>query len=193
ADAGELAAEAVEPVPPPTEDVAPPEEVAAVVEPVRQEPAVRPQASPERQKQTPRKKKAPASPQPRAAAPAKPSPVVPATPAGGGGSAAGKSQRPAAISGAALGNYKGRVLAHLARHKRYPAEARRARLRGSVLVAFSIDNAGRVLSVRLAKASGHPPLDAEATAMVRRASPFPAIPAGASKKSMSFTTRVEFK
>lgn len=79
---------------------------------------------------------------------------------------------------AADANYHGRVAAHLARHKRFPSDARRRGTHGSVGIDFSIDGRGRVTAVRIARGSGHVSLDRAAEAMVWRASPFPAPPDG---------------
>ncbi|NVO15374.1 MAG: energy transducer TonB [Rhodoplanes sp.] len=86
-------------------------------------------------------------------------------------------------------NYRGIVAAHLARHKQFPAEARAGGHQGSTSVSFTIDGSGRVTSVRLGRGSGIASLDQETTAMVRRASPFPAPPTG---QSMSFSVPVSF-
>jgi len=79
---------------------------------------------------------------------------------------------------AADANYHGRVAAHLARHKRFPPDARRRGAHGSAGIDFSIDGRGRVTAVRIARSSGHVSLDRAAEAMVWRASPFPAPPQG---------------
>jgi protein TonB len=89
----------------------------------------------------------------------------------------------------ASSNYPGRVSAHLARHKRYPAAARAAGSQGVATVSFSLDGSGRVTSVRLARGSGIAGIDQEVVAMVRRASPFPAPPDG---RGRSFTVPVRF-
>jgi protein TonB len=86
-------------------------------------------------------------------------------------------------------NYNGRVAAHLARHKQYPADARNSGSQGVASVSFSIDAGGRVTSVRLARGSGIASIDREVQAMVRRASPFPAPPDG---RGRSFTVPVRF-
>lgn len=88
-----------------------------------------------------------------------------------------------------MANYNGRVSAHLARHKRYPADAQRSGTTGVASVSFSLDGGGRVTSVRLASGSGTASIDQEVVAMVRRASPFPAPPDGRGK---SFTVPVRF-
>jgi periplasmic protein TonB len=87
-------------------------------------------------------------------------------------------------------NYRGLVAAHLARHKQFPAAARSRGEQGSVTVSFVLDGGGRVTRVTLARGSGVASIDQEATAMVRRASPFPAPPNG---RGMSFTVPVSFR
>jgi protein TonB len=86
-------------------------------------------------------------------------------------------------------NYRGVVIAHLSRHKQFPAEARNRGETGVASVTFSINGSGVVTSVRLARSSGSAILDREVQAMVRRASPFPPPP---SRQAMSFTAPVNF-
>lgn len=86
--------------------------------------------------------------------------------------------------------YNARVVAHLARFKRFPPEARNRRSQGNAVVAFAIDAEGRVTSVRLVTGAGIPALDREAVAMVERASPFPQPPGGQGK---TFTAPVAFQ
>jgi periplasmic protein TonB len=86
------------------------------------------------------------------------------------------------ISVSAMASYNGRVLAHFKRHQQYPAAARNKSITGKGKVSFAIDGGGRVTSASVLIASGSPVLDEEMTAMVLRASPFPAPPDGAPKK-----------
>jgi protein TonB len=99
-----------------------------------------------------------------------------------GGVGLGRSQNDA--------NYPGLVFAHLARHKRFPPEAHSRGERGSATVGFALDGGGRVTRVSLVRSSGFSSLDQEATAMVRRASPFPAPPGG---RPTAFTAPVSFR
>jgi len=87
-------------------------------------------------------------------------------------------------------NYRGLVAAHLARYKRFPADARSRGDQGVASVSFSLDGGGRVTSVALMRGSGVASLDQEVQAMVHRASPFPAPPSG---RAMSFTVPVSFR
>jgi protein TonB len=80
----------------------------------------------------------------------------------------------AASPSASTASWRGMLIAHLNRYKRFPGGARP----GTVQIAFSIDRGGRVLSARLAGSSGDATLDEEAVSMIRRASPVPAPPAG---------------
>jgi protein TonB len=86
-------------------------------------------------------------------------------------------------------NYYGLIAAHLARYKQFPADARNNHSQGVATVSFSIDGAGHVTPIRLARATGVASLDHEAQAMPRRASPFPTPPGG---QAMSFTVPVSF-
>jgi protein TonB len=108
---------------------------------------------------------------------------------------AAPSQHSVAASGVGRGssqadaNYRGMVIAHLSRHKQFPADARARGDTGIASVTFSISGSGAVTSVRLARSSGSSSLDREVQAMVRRASPFPPPPSG---QPMSFTAPVNF-
>ena len=82
---------------------------------------------------------------------------------------------------APLMSWQTRVSAHLERRKRYPSAARSRRDEGVAQVRFTIDDSGRVLTSRLVRSSGHAALDAEALALMERASPLPAPPAGISR------------
>lgn len=75
-------------------------------------------------------------------------------------------------SQAAIATWRGAVVAHLNRFKRFPSGA----VPGTAVVAFSIDVAGRVTGARLVSSSGNSTADADAVAMVWRANPVPAPP-----------------
>jgi periplasmic protein TonB len=77
---------------------------------------------------------------------------------------------------AAVSSYFARIQAHLLRHRVYPPEARARGITGVAQVVFSLGRDGRVLSVSLARGSGHRVLDEAALDMVRRAAPYPPIP-----------------
>lgn len=88
--------------------------------------------------------------------------------------------------------WQSRLMAHLERRKRYPASAKSKGQQGTAYVRFQIDNGGNVTSISLSRSSGHAALDQEVVSMVKRASPVPAPPPGASKTivaPVSFTLR----
>ncbi len=101
--------------------------------------------------------------------------------------------RPAAAAGnsAAIDKYPGQILAQLRRALRYPAAA--GRVTGEVLVDFTVSANGTASAIRISRSSGHAALDQAALDTVRRAAPFPAIPAGANRASWPFTVPLAFK
>jgi len=94
----------------------------------------------------------------------------------------------ASASAASSASWRASLMAHLNRFKRFPAGASP----GSVSVAFTIDRSGGVRSASLARSSGNSILDAEAVAMVRRASPVPAPPAGVGGGSMAISVPIRY-
>lgn len=103
-----------------------------------------------------------------------------------------KAARASQAGNAAVSNYPGKIVARLRRALRYPREAERERLRGEVRVGFTIISNGAVGNVRVVRSSGSPVLDRAAVETVRRAAPFPAIPAGAGRSSWPFTVPLAF-
>lgn len=91
-------------------------------------------------------------------------------------------------SSQSIATWRGSVMAHLNRHKRYPGGGGR----GTSSVAFTIDRRGRVLSARLIRSSGSAVLDREAVALTRRASPVPAPPPNVGGRSIVLTVPVRF-
>jgi protein TonB len=84
------------------------------------------------------------------------------------------------------------LLKHLQQFKSYPAGAREHGEEGVVLLAFTMDRDGKVLSRRIVSSSGHPDLDAEVMALVERAQPLPAFPASMSGDQLSLTVPIRF-
>lgn len=90
----------------------------------------------------------------------------------------------AALSGgrrptaAAEATWRGAIGLHLAKNRRYPAEARARAQQGTATVRVTIDGDGRVLGRELTRSSGQSLLDQEALAMMLRAQPLPRPPAG---------------
>jgi len=133
-----------------------------------------PRPAPARARQVARREANPA-PSPRARFSQRPSPPARASVAARASNGAGIGRS------MSMANYRGRVAAHLARYKNFPAAAR-ASGGGAAVVTFTVSGAGAVTSVRLARGSGQSVLDRESLAMVRRASPFPAPPDGRPKQ-----------
>ena len=127
---------------------------------------------------------APTPPRPEAAAETPPAPETTAPP--------NRPAPPAASAAAAAQTWQGRLLAHLERRKRYPAEARARRLEGVAHVRFTMDRQGRVLSVVLERSAGHAALDREALALLQRAQPLPAPPPETPGERITLTVPVEF-
>lgn len=83
------------------------------------------------------------------------------------------------------------LVAHLDRNKRYPPGA--ARRGAEILVSFTLDRMGRVVSASLLKSSGDSAFDDAALGMVRRADPVPAPPPLVADEGLTFTVPVVFR
>jgi protein TonB len=75
-----------------------------------------------------------------------------------------------------VANWRAEVFAKLQRAKRYPGGPDARREQGTVLITFTVDRHGQVLSRGIVRSSGNSELDQEALAMVIRAGPFPPVP-----------------
>jgi TonB family protein len=83
------------------------------------------------------------------------------------------------------------LIAHLDKHKRYPAE--RSQKSAEILVSFALDRMGHVLSASIVKGSGDAAFDEAALAMVRRSDPVPQPPPLIADEGLSFTLPVIFR
>ena len=169
---------------PPPPQVTPP--------PVRRErPVVRREQRPVRAAVTPPPRETRAAPRAEAAsrraAPAGEGAGQRNSQAAAGTASAGGAQ----ASAAAVASYRQRVLAHLARFKVYPDQARERGIVGRAVVAFTLSRAGQVMASSLAGSSGAAILDQATMAMLRRAQPFPAMPDGG-PTTMSFTAGIRY-
>lgn len=91
-------------------------------------------------------------------------------------------------------SYHQQLLAHIERHKYYPAQARRKQIEGTVVVAFDMDVNGALRSYSLVRSAGHKILDEAALATIRNASPFPLPPAASmSRATLAFQVPVQFR
>ena len=95
--------------------------------------------------------------------------------------------------GAALAQWSSEVLQRLKSVKRYPSGAESRREYGVVMLRFTLNRNGGVLSRSIARGSGYPELDQEALAMAQRGAPFPPMPASMSVASQMFTVPVRFE
>jgi periplasmic protein TonB len=83
------------------------------------------------------------------------------------------------------------LVAHLDRHKRYPAD--RSQRAAEIQVAFTIDRTGHLLSSSIVKSSGDPSFDAAALSMLARSDPLPPPPPLIADDGLSFTVPVIFR
>jgi len=84
------------------------------------------------------------------------------------------------------------LLRRLQEFKSYPAQARSKNEQGVVLLAFSIDRNGHVVSRRIVRGSGYADLDAEVLALVERAQPMPAFPPSMTEAQLDLTVPIRF-
>ncbi|GGK35175.1 hypothetical protein GCM10011322_22480 [Salinarimonas ramus] len=173
-----------EPIPEPDPEPEPEPELAAEPAPEAPSPLVSlPPARPRDLPPPPAPRERVARSAPQAASPGRDAfdsaPARQRAPARAERTAAPEPSRAAAASPAETARWQARLLAHLERHKRYPSAARSRREEGVAQVTFGLDASGRVTSARISRSSGSAALDEAALAMVRRASPTPAPPAGA--------------
>ena len=132
--------------------------------------------------------------QPAAASPARAA-AAPATPSSSSAPAVRKGARNGLDANAAAGtsrSYAARVRSWLLAHKTYPKRAKMRREEGVVRVFFVIDRSGRLMEGRVTAGSGYASLDEEASAMLRRASPYPSAPQDVRGDRIEITAPVEF-
>jgi protein TonB len=80
----------------------------------------------------------------------------------------------------------------LQRYKSYPSGARARNEQGVVILAFTVDRDGHVLSRQIVTGSGYPDLDAEVLTMLERAQPLPAFPASMTQAQQDFSVPIRF-
>ena len=83
------------------------------------------------------------------------------------------------------------LVAHLDKHKRYPAE--RSEKSAEIVVSFALDRLGHVLSTNIVKGSGDAAFDEAALAMVRKSDPVPMPPPLVADEGLNFTLPVIFR
>src|SRR5438270_98134 len=83
------------------------------------------------------------------------------------------------------------LVAHLDKHKRYPAG--RTLKSAEIVVGFALDRKGHVLSASIVKGSGDTAFDEAALAMIRRSDPVPQPPPVIADEGLNFTLPVIFR
>ncbi len=78
----------------------------------------------------------------------------------------------------AIANFQQALLRQIRRYQRYPEAARHGGLKGTVETYFVVRRDGTLLDARVQSSSGQLLLDDAAIQAIRRAQPFPSIPAG---------------
>ncbi|MBL8579585.1 MAG: TonB family protein [Mesorhizobium sp.] len=90
------------------------------------------------------------------------------------------------VGNAAVSNYPGKVVAKLRRAMRKIPKRTLSKAQNDLQVAFTVNAAGGVSGVRIARSSGSAEVDQAALALVKRAAPFPPIPPEAQRSSWPF-------
>jgi len=88
--------------------------------------------------------------------------------------------------------YFASLLQRLNRFKVYPAALRKEKIEGRVVLKFTIDVRGTIVTAAIQDSSGHTALDRAAEEMLARAAPLPAIPASMGKTSLTLSVPVEY-
>lgn len=101
------------------------------------------------------------------------------------------SRRSGGIKGNAK-NYFSTLMAWLNQHKEYPAELKKDKKQGIVVLQFSINQQGDVLQPKVKKSSGHPQLDQAALDMLAKANPLPPIPDSMQRESLTLAIPIEY-
>lgn len=121
-----------------------------------------------------------------------PEPKPPATHASAASAAVAASEGSAPVvqklSAGRDAAWRGLLVAHLNRFRRFPRGLRS----GTARIGFTIDATGRVTATDVVAGSGDAALDAAARALVEQASPFPPPPAGVPGQGLSFVVPIHF-
>jgi protein TonB len=109
--------------------------------------------------------------------------------------ASDQNSRSAGSSGgagsAAVANYPGKVQSRIRRSVKVPSEYKRMSASMNVRIRLSIGSTGGISGLSIARSSGIPELDQAVVDGVRRAAPFPPLPAEWGKPVWTFTQEVQ--
>ena len=180
-----------------------PEPEPAPVEPVPPKPEVKPLTpKPKAQTDKPRVKPAPSTPQPVTPPLAVSNETVNLPAPAPVASSETQSQTvlepvlPAPLAPAAMDDaeaaYKAQVRQAVAERKHYPRLARRMGEEGRVVVEFTLEHSGALVTVRIKQSSGSERLDEAALQAVRDAAPFPPFPEGRARQHWEFSLPLSF-
>lgn len=91
-----------------------------------------------------------------------------------------------------LRGYFSDVAALIDAQKDYPGEVKKEKQEGTVIVAFSINRKGELLSSAIQKSSGYALLDKAALATLERSTPFPPIPKSISRDILKIAVPIDY-
>ncbi len=94
--------------------------------------------------------------------------------------------------GRAKADYGAQIVAHLNRSKNYPSGPRSRHEEGTVMLSFTLDRNGRLLSGHISRGSGYSELDQEALDMLRRAQPYPSAPSEMTGSQFPFSAPMRY-
>jgi protein TonB len=89
-------------------------------------------------------------------------------------------------------SYFANLMAWLHQHKDYPPELKKEKLQGVVVIKFSINQSGEVISSGIKTGSGHASLDRAALDMLARANPVPPIPESMGRERLTLAIPIEY-
>lgn len=89
-------------------------------------------------------------------------------------------------------SYFAKLMAWLHQHKDYPPELKKEKVQGVVVIKFSINHSGEVISATIKTGSGHASLDQAALDMLARANPVPPIPESMARDRLTLAIPIEY-
>lgn len=103
-----------------------------------------------------------------------------------------RSERTAGSRKGKARNYFSTLMAWLNQHKDYPADLKKDKKQGVVVIHFTIAKSGEVMASGIKKSSGHPELDKAALDMLAKANPLPPIPDALEREHLSLSIPIEY-